>query len=537
MSAYNLIVIALTGFLLFIYSFLQHNQDLVSEAILDYLLVIVLLCASIAVVNVVSFLIVEVWFGQKKGKQPSALLKLVISLLLYGVCAIAILLMLGKNLATIFTTSAVLSAVLGFALQSTLGNFFEGVALRIDQPFQVGDRIILEEAEGWVKSITWRATTVITCDGMLVHIPNGSMAQELVKVIPPGGQVRRCVEFMVSVKIPPQEVINTVYQALLNQPIANLNLDQPLQVKPSKYEFAAEPLACYKILYYPLNYTDANNFTDAAILQRVWYALHREGLFPEYNPASRNQNLSLISSVEFFRDLSQKSREILGQNSRSLLFDTGEVLDCATLPPSTMFIVAKGCVNVEQELITDLSENTLTVKVFSRRPKRKAPIPLTKKTIEKIGSQLAFYLGPSAFAITNQVAQEVFSLYWVYQRLAEEIQEKSDRAEFLRNCPPAPVEQLQRGDFFGEMCLFLGADLPDLKMTTAVATELLAIERSAIAQLLLQDQNFLSLLSHQLAQHQQNYLTETMQMPNSSSFSAENLALRIQELYHFQPNK
>ncbi|MEC4892261.1 MAG: mechanosensitive ion channel [Oscillatoria sp. PMC 1051.18] len=527
MNAYNLILLALTGLLLFVYSFLQHNQDLVSAAVLDYLLVILLVCGSIAVVNVISFLVVEVWFPRKQGKQPSALLKLVISLILYGVCAIAILLLLGKNIATIFTTSAVLSAVLGFALQSTLGNFFEGVALRIDQPFQVGDRIILEDAEGWVESITWRATTIRTCEGMLVHIPNGSMAQELVKVIPPGGQVRRCVEFIVSARVPPQDVINTVDRALLNQPSANVNLDKPLRVKLGEYEFAEEVLAHYKVLYYPLNYSDANNYTDAEILQRVWYALHRQGWFPEYIPRSSEKHLNLISSVEFFRELSQENREILVGNCQSFLFDAGERLSCANLPSSTMFIVAEGCINVEQELITNLSENTFTVKVFSRRPKVQPPVPLSEETVEKVAYQLAFYIGPSAFAITNQVAKEVFFLYWIYQRLAAEINDPRARAEFLSNCPLAPIEQLQRGDFFGEMCLFLGADFPDVKMTAAVATELLAIDRQAIALVLREDESFLALLSHRLAKHQQDYLTETMQMPHSNPLSANNFAQQI----------
>lgn len=52
-----------------------------------------------------------------------------------------VLLESGADPAELFTGSAVLTAVMGFALKDTLGNVFAGLAIHAEQPFELGDWI------------------------------------------------------------------------------------------------------------------------------------------------------------------------------------------------------------------------------------------------------------------------------------------------------------------------------------------------------------------------------------------------------------
>src|SRR4051812_13659398 len=65
----------------------------------------------------------------------------------------------------LLTTSAVGAAVVGFALQDTLGNAFAGLAIQSERPFKVGDWVRVAEFEGRVAEITWRATRLRTKTG------------------------------------------------------------------------------------------------------------------------------------------------------------------------------------------------------------------------------------------------------------------------------------------------------------------------------------------------------------------------------------
>jgi small-conductance mechanosensitive channel len=78
------------------------------------------------------------------------------------------------NLGALFTTSAIFGVILGLALQDTLGNFFAGISLQADRPFQVGDVITVgaQRHTGVVEEISWRAIKIRTFTNhvVLIHV-------------------------------------------------------------------------------------------------------------------------------------------------------------------------------------------------------------------------------------------------------------------------------------------------------------------------------------------------------------------------------
>ena len=510
MSAKTLIIVAITGLLLLAYSFFSTNPGLISKVFVDYLKIAVLICSSFATVNILSFLIADVWFSRSSGKQPSALLKLVIQIVLYVSCIVLILQILGKDIAVIFTTSAIVTAVIGFALQSTLGNFFSGVALRIDQPFKIGDRIIIKNVEGRVHSITWRSTGIRLSSGMITYVPNGLISEDFVTVVPLDKPVKRTIDFLVPAAAPPQRVMDAAYEAVMNQPSPNINLNQPVEIRMWQYNLVEKGLfLTYKLFYSPTDYNQANRHTDREIMRRIWYALHRQGYSPEYVVPTKNNYLKFINSIELFQDFSIEAQKIILENSQNLIFDRGEQLSHKNLPSQAMFIVVKGCVEVEQELT--FKSGKIFIKSFTQKPSSQPSLPLSKQIIDEVAYKLVYYIGPSAFSFAQEAAKRTNSIYWLYQLLAKEITDLEDRQDFLQHSPQSPVEFLKEGDFFGERALFLRESLPEVKILAGVETELLIITTDAFAKALHYDHTVLQSLSEKFRQHYQQHLKGTIQ--------------------------
>ncbi|NQW48690.1 MAG: mechanosensitive ion channel, partial [Planctomycetes bacterium] len=109
--------------------------------------------------------VVSVW---ERISQPMPRIFLdVLRLVTIAAALIAILFESGVRADNLFTGSAVLTAVIGFAMKDTLGNVFAGLAIHAERPFELDDWIQYDAIAahvGRVVEINWRATKVITLD-------------------------------------------------------------------------------------------------------------------------------------------------------------------------------------------------------------------------------------------------------------------------------------------------------------------------------------------------------------------------------------
>ena len=98
---------------------------------------------------------------------------------IYLAAALAVLgLVLKLPIGGLVATSGLVAIVLGLALQSTLADVFAGIAVGVEQPFHVGDRIRLSDSiEGRVEQINWRSIRLRTDQDDLVVIPNSMIAK------------------------------------------------------------------------------------------------------------------------------------------------------------------------------------------------------------------------------------------------------------------------------------------------------------------------------------------------------------------------
>ncbi len=69
-------------------------------------------------------------------------------------------------------TAGVLGIALGFAFKDTLENYLAGILMSLRQPFAPRDHVVIDGNEGFVVSMTSRATVLMTPDGNHLRLPN-----------------------------------------------------------------------------------------------------------------------------------------------------------------------------------------------------------------------------------------------------------------------------------------------------------------------------------------------------------------------------
>jgi len=131
-----------------------------------------------------------------------------------------------------FGVAGVLGITMGFAFQQIGENFITSIILGLRRPFQVGDFIEIEGYSGFVKSLTTRATNLLTLDSHLVRIPNSTVYKSILINQTAAPNRREMVElkitsYQVSISTA-QRLMTSImmkHPAILNQPTPRVLID------------------------------------------------------------------------------------------------------------------------------------------------------------------------------------------------------------------------------------------------------------------------------------------------------------------------
>ena len=124
---------------------------------------------------------------------------------------------LGIELMGILASLAVFSLIIGLAVQQTLGNIVNSFLLSIDRPFEVGDRIEVDDTWGSVVSVGILSTKVLDRDERLVVIPNNTLVQSTIVNHARGGGdgIARRIAIVLDIGVDYREDIDHVKYTLL----------------------------------------------------------------------------------------------------------------------------------------------------------------------------------------------------------------------------------------------------------------------------------------------------------------------------------
>ena len=262
------------------------------------------------------------------------------------------------NLGALFTTSAIFGVILGLALQDTLGNFFAGISLQADRPFQVGDVITVgaQRHTGVVEEISWRAIKIRTFTNHVVLMANSTAAKEPIEVFPRDNLNARIVFFNTLYTDSPAKTIHVVREAVREADNVSHKITPVVRIR-NLGDNGVE----YEVKYWPEDYAKYND-TDALVRQRIWYAFRRAGLnfayptrtlYVERRTAAAVRDgkdsaiVERLSAVDLFAPLSVEETGMLAQAAVRHVFAPGELVIRAGDPGSSMFVVHHGRVRVQ----------------------------------------------------------------------------------------------------------------------------------------------------------------------------------------------
>ncbi len=101
-------------------------------------------------------------------------------LVLKGITLVCFVGYIGIETASISALIASAGVALGLALQGSLSNFAGGIIIIVMRPFRIGDKITTNGESGTVEDIHMFYTVLVTPDNKVIHVPNGSLANNVI---------------------------------------------------------------------------------------------------------------------------------------------------------------------------------------------------------------------------------------------------------------------------------------------------------------------------------------------------------------------
>jgi len=356
-------------------------------------------------VRLVNAALFDFAFRIRRGYEAPTLVRNIFTLVIFTVLFVLIFKWFYSeiNLGALFTTSAIFGVIIGLALQDTLGNFFSGISLQADRPFQIGDVIVVSQQKhtGVVEGITWRAIKIRTFQNHIVLVSNSNAAKEAIEVAPRDNLNARLIFFSTVYTDSPAKTIHVVREAVRDADNVSEKITPIVRIRN-----LGESSLEWEIKYWLEDYAKYND-TDALVRQRTWYALRRNGLtfaFPTRTlhlerkvtarPTTAEDEIAdRLSAVDVFAPLSTDELRQLAMATVGHVFAPGETLIRAGDEGSSMFVVHNGRVQVQltesgkSRPVAVLSEGNFfgEMALFTGEPRTASVVALEETEVLEIG--------------------------------------------------------------------------------------------------------------------------------------------------------
>ncbi|MED5548453.1 MAG: mechanosensitive ion channel domain-containing protein [Pseudomonadota bacterium] len=409
----------------------------------------------------VAGLVLNLGLRQGLGVEPTGAQRVIVYALVTFVASAVALKFLGQNITAILTTSAIITAIVGFALQPTLGGLFSGVALQLDRHLRPGSGIVYEGEDTRIESMNWRSVIGRRRDHSLIVIPNSKLANEAVEIYAEDRAIRHDTDFYAPVSIPPQRISKLVRDLVSD--LTYVEGTHAVMVSP------VEQLPDIAALKYRVRYRVAYYFeipeVEGEVYRRIWYGFQRHDIplpvsrlysealrdrqtgqlgFPEGFDVRDAVRVALASSVT--DDQIESLARRLETEGRVLLYGPGERISIPTPWSGRRYLLAAGNLSQDDPEFADRRcygpyPTTGARRLFVHQLSDGA-------RLRRIADELAHIIGPYAETAVKQAALTARDLADLCHRLAAEIDTAAERERFLAACLPAEADSWSPGLVF-----------------------------------------------------------------------------------------
>jgi small-conductance mechanosensitive channel/CRP-like cAMP-binding protein len=329
------------------------------EALSEVMAIVASLVLALAVVLAAAVAVVDLFLGRARNVQVPAIIRDILVIMVYVITIFVVLGQRGVDLTSILTTSAVLTAIIGFALQDLLSNIIAGLALQIEHPFTVGDWVKFDEQEGEVLEINWRSTKIKTLHHDVVIIPNNVITRSaVINFTAPSRIHRRKLTLGLRYEAPPNQIKASILRALRDVE-GVLVQPEPFVLLKSYDDFSI----AYRIHFF-IDEFHLKERIESRVRSRLWYQLKRDGFsipFPirdinvhqispederEYRERERVHVTTVLQKVPFLEPLSDEAWQRLARGVTREHFAAQETIIRQHAQGDSFYVIAEGEVSV-----------------------------------------------------------------------------------------------------------------------------------------------------------------------------------------------
>lgn len=316
------------------------------------------LITLICVASLVKYIIVELFLNIKwKGDAPN-FLKDIYTLIIYLLFAIISLrLVFNIELSSVITTSAVLTAAIAFAMQSTLANVVSGFSIQIDKNLKKGKWIYVKDKDiyGEIVNVGFRYLTLKTLENTLFIVPNNQILQSPINIYSvekDNGNFALYATIGLRYELAPDKAKNIIKNVLEN----NRSILKKPEPKIYLNRYADSSIE-YRIKFYINDFRYKDQILDS-IYSNIWYAVIREGYdFPYPHRELIRKTLSIhktsyelirsyIEKCYIFQFLKEQDLEYIIKHLKEKTYGSGETIVKKGDFGDSLFIIGEGLLDV-----------------------------------------------------------------------------------------------------------------------------------------------------------------------------------------------